>query len=117
MNGCQRASTPGPLNGTLPKPVAAVCSSESCRRGLRRATSCAGVSKLAGSAVTMLGAERSGPNCELQRYHQAMSWGLTNDTVAHHGRFAGAFAYQAANCPAICGSMRQPCPGPPSGDG
>ena len=53
----------------------------------------------------------------LQRYHQAMSCGLTNETVVHHGRFVGALAYQERNCATISGSTRQPSPGAPSGDG
>ena len=34
-----------------------------------------------------------------------MSCGFTNDTVVHHGRFAGAFAYHDWNCAAIFGSV------------
>src|SRR5579862_564327 len=117
MNGSHASTAARPLNGTPPKPLAAVCCSESCRRGLRLAISCAGVSKFAGRARTRTGAERSGGACELHRYHQAMSCGLTNETVVHHGRSRGAFAYHLANCPAIAGSTRQPCPGSPFGEG
>src|ERR1017187_1076752 len=117
MNGSHALTASAPVNGTGPKPLAAVCCSESCRSGLCLALSCAGGSKFAGSARTTLGADFSAVVWSLQRYHQAMSCGFTNDTVVHHGRFFGAFAYHALNWAAIIGSTRQPCPGRPSGEG
>ena len=35
MNGSHDLTALGPVNGTGPKPLAAVCCSESCSRGLR----------------------------------------------------------------------------------
>src|ERR1039458_9254580 len=117
MNGSHDLTALEPVYETAPKPLAAVCCSDSCSSGLRLAISCAGGSKFAGSAWTRLGADASGATWALQRYHQAMSCGFTNDTVVHHGRVVGAFAYHALNWAAIIGSTRQPCPGGPSGEG
>ena len=49
MNGSQDLSAFEPLYETGPKPPAAVCCSEICKRGLRRVIRSAGVSKFAGS--------------------------------------------------------------------
>src|SRR5665213_4158933 len=117
MNGSHDRRALGPENDTGPKPLAAVCSSEICRRGLCRVTRLIAVSKFAGSARTRLGAERSVAVWAVQRYHQAMSCGFTSDTVVHHGRLEGILASHRPNCAAISGSARQPSPGPPFGDG
>ena len=53
----------------------------------------------------------------LQTYHQAMSCGLTNETVVHHGCAPPSSLNQCRKCRAMIGSLCQPCPGPPSGEG
>src|SRR5450759_1519294 len=106
-----------PEKGTGPKDAAAVSCSERCRRGLPPASSISGVSKFGGSRSATLGAEASGASRSLHRYHQAMSCGLTRETVAHHGSSAPAWAYHSANWRVIFGSTRQPWPGAPSGEG
>ncbi len=53
----------------------------------------------------------------LHLYHQAMSCGLTNETVVHHGSAPPSAANQSANLAAMCGSTCQPWPGAPSGEG
>src|SRR5579863_1476248 len=113
MNGSHDRSALTPVYDTGPKPTAAVCCNEICKRGLRLVIRSTAVSKFAGSACTRLRAERSVAIWALQRYHHAMSCGVTNDTVVHHGRVAPAFAYHDSNCAAINGSAAQPCPGPP----
>ena len=96
MNGSHDRSTLVPVNDTGPNPVAAVCWNEiadpasvsrSSRPGFRSSPAArAHARRCCFSRATAV-----------YRYHQAMSCGLTNDTVVHHGRFAGAFAYQDWN--------------------
>src|ERR1039457_3933552 len=117
MTGSHDLTALEPVYETAPKPLAAVCCSDSCSSGLRLAIGCAGVSKFAGSAWTRLGADASVAVWAVQRYHQAMSCGFTSDTVVHHGRLEGILASHRPNCAAISGSARQPSPGPPFGDG
>ena len=74
----------------MPKTAWAVSCSERCKRGLPRASISSGVSKFGGSSPTTLGGSASAAKRSLQRYHQAMSCGLTNDTVVHHGSSLGA---------------------------
>jgi hypothetical protein len=98
----------GPVNGTSPNEAAAVSCSERCKRGLLRACSSSGVSKFGGSAAIALGADASAGTRSLQPYHHAMSWGLTNDTVVHHGFDSPTVESHRSNCPATWGSTCQP---------
>src|ERR1035437_275926 len=108
---------PGPWKGTGPNEVAAVACSERCRRGLRCAIIISGVSKFGGICRTVLPTVLSAGTLLLHAYHHAMSWGLTKETVAHHGPPPPSAASQWVNWLAIWGSTRQPWPGAPSGEG
>ena len=66
--------------------------SERCSRGLRCASSASGVSKFAGSWLASAGGALSWGTFSVKRYHQAMSCGLTKETVVHHGAVAPGFA-------------------------
>src|ERR1700684_1428950 len=100
-----------------PNDAAAVVCSDSCSVGVLRSASCSGLSKFGGSDVKTLGAEDSVATRSLHAYHHAMSCGLTNETVVHHGSSLRSPSNHFANCFAICPSTRQPWPGAPFGDG
>ena len=75
--------------------------SERCRRGLLRSISSSGVSKLGGRRATVAARVASAGTRSLHTYHQAMSWGLTNETVVHHGSAPPSCANHSRKLPAI----------------
>src|SRR5271165_1210416 len=117
MNCSQRSCALGPEKGTGPNAVAAVSCSERWSRGLPLAISVSGVSKLGGSRRTEWPAVASEAILLLQKYHQAMSCGFTNETVVHQGPALPSLESHSSNCFAMRGSTRCPWPGAPSGDG
>ena len=118
MNGSHDRSASGPEYGHRSEATrCGLLQRELQARLVARDSAATGVSKFAGSARTTLGAERSVAVWAVQRYHHAMSCGFTNDTVVHHGRFGAPSSTTCLELAAISGSARQPCPGPPSGDG
>ena len=107
----------GPSNGTAPNERAAVSCSERCSSGLPPASSCSGVSKFGGIWLTHPGGSLSSGISLVKRYHQATSWGLTSETVVHHGPLPDSWSNQSSNWSTIVGSTSVPCPGAPLGEG
>ena len=119
--GRDRSSRPpgwpclGPPNGTAPNDRAAVSCSERCKGGLPLAATARGSRSSAAARRSADGADALGAKRSLQRYHQAMSCGLTNDTVVHHGCRPELRRTSSGTGRRSSGPLRQPCPGAPFG--
>jgi hypothetical protein len=75
-----------------------VSCSERCRRGLRARAAARASRSWAAAPMIVLGAWPRAGRGRSSLYHQAMSWGLTNETVVHHGSVAApSWANQSSN--------------------